>query len=206
MLAFLTKCLYHLGYGDISPYTNRGRLFSMVYAVIGIPMTATLLSALVSRWMACIEIMTAYVKRNLGHIRIDQRAAQLLGTLTIIGVSSSIAFILPAFLFAKIECWSYFESLYFSFITMTTVGLGDYVPGCSDTWSNSTTRLIYKILLTFYFIIGLSFMLLILEMSGRVPETTPSLILSCEARMNRGNEEREKSGAENDGGESPDEK
>lgn len=195
-----------IGYGDISPYTNRGRLFSMVYAVIGIPMTATLLSAMVSRWMACIEIITLYVKKNFGHVNIDQRLAKLLGTLIIIAVASSIAFILPALLFAEIECWTYFESLYFSFITMTTVGLGDYVPGCSDKWDDSTSRLIYKVLLTFYFVVGLSFMLLILEMSGQVPETTPSLILSCEARVNRGNEDREKSKVEADPREEPDEK
>ena len=163
----------------------------MVYAVIGIPMTAMLLSAMVSRWMACIEVVAEYLKKKFGLIIIDTRIVQLFGTLTTIGAASSIAFIFPAFLFAKIECWTYFESLYFSFITMTTVGLGDYVPGCSDTWESSTNRLIYKVLLTFYFIIGLSFMLLILEMTGRVPETTPSLILSCRARLNRGNEQRE---------------
>ena len=170
----------------------------MVYAVIGIPMTAMLLSAMVNRWMVCIEVLNEYLKKTFGHVMIDTRLIRLLGTLTTIGVASSIAFILPALLFAKIECWSYFESLYFSFITMTTVGLGDYVPGCSDTWGDSTYRLIYKVLLTFYFIIGLSFMLLILEMTGRVPETTPSLILSCEARLNRGNEEREANATEAD--------
>lgn len=164
----------------------------MVYAVIGIPMTATLLSAMVSRWMVCIQLATLWAKRNLGHIKMDPRLAQLIGTLSVIAVASSIAFILPAFFFARVECWTYFESLYFSFFTMTTVGLGDYVPGCSDSWDDSTIRLVYKVLLTFYFIIGLSFMLLILELSGRVPETTPSLILSCEARVNRGNGDREK--------------
>ena len=154
-------------------------------------MTAMLLSAMVNRWMVCIETLNDYLKTAFSHVVIDTRLIQLIGTLAAIGVASSIAFILPAFLFAKIECWSYFESLYFSFITMTTVGLGDYVPGCSNTWEDSTYRLIYKVLLTFYFIIGLSFMLLILELTGRVPETTPSLILSCEARMNRGTDEKE---------------
>ena len=155
-------------------------------------MTAMLLSAMVSRWMVCIDIVTEYLRQTFGHVKVDVRLVQLFGTLTTIGIASSIAFIFPAFLFAKIECWSYFESLYFSFITMTTVGLGDYVPGCSDTWEDSTNRLIYKVLLTFYFIIGLSFMLLILELTGKVPETTPSLILSCEARLHRGNEDRSK--------------
>ena len=162
----------------------------MVYAVIGIPMTATLLSAMVSRWMACIVYINEIIKQRFGYLHTEAKFAQLLGTFTVITIASLIAFILPAVAFSKIECWTYFESLYFSFITMTTVGLGDYVPGCSDRWHDSTSRLVYKVFLTFYFIVGLSFMLLILELSGRVPETTPSLIFSCEARVNRGNEER----------------
>lgn len=32
-------------------------------------------------------------------------------------------------LFAGVETWSYDEALYYTFITLTTIGLGDYVPG-----------------------------------------------------------------------------
>ena len=186
---YLKHFSFLVGYGDISPYTNRGRLFSMVYAVIGIPMTATLLSAMVSKWLLCIDFASARIKQSFWYTRLDPHTAQMLGTLTVITVSALIAFILPAFIFAHIESWTYFESLYFSFITMTTVGIGDFVPGCADKWFDSTTRLVYKVLLTFYFIIGLSFMLLILELSVRVSETTPSMIFSCEARVSHWKEE-----------------
>ncbi len=34
-----------------------------------------------------------------------------------------------AVLFAALEKWSLLEGAYFSFITLTTIGFGDYVPG-----------------------------------------------------------------------------
>lgn len=35
----------------------------------------------------------------------------------------------PAFLFSYYEGWSYEESVYYAFITLTTIGFGDYVAG-----------------------------------------------------------------------------
>lgn len=37
--------------------------------------------------------------------------------------------VIPPFVFMFVEGWSYLEGIYFSFITLTTVGFGDYVTG-----------------------------------------------------------------------------
>lgn len=37
--------------------------------------------------------------------------------------------LLPPLLFCHVEGWSYVESFYFAFITLSTVGFGDYVIG-----------------------------------------------------------------------------
>lgn len=37
--------------------------------------------------------------------------------------------VIPPFIFMAVEEWSYLEGMYFSFITLTTVGFGDYVTG-----------------------------------------------------------------------------
>lgn len=47
----------------------------------------------------------------------------------IIGLCAFI--FVPAIIFAVIEPWSYFESIYFCFVTLTTVGFGDFVPSQS---------------------------------------------------------------------------
>jgi hypothetical protein len=49
-------------------------------------------------------------------------------------------------LFMLLEKWSFFEAFYFCFITMTTIGLGDLVPG------NTT----YTLFCTLYIFLGLA--------------------------------------------------
>lgn len=52
---------------------------------------------------------------------------------TLAFVFGSIGFLLlsliPAIIFTKVEGWHISESLYFTIITLTTIGFGDYVPG-----------------------------------------------------------------------------
>lgn len=42
--------------------------------------------------------------------------------------------LLPPLLFCHVEGWSYVESFYFAFITLSTVGFGDYVIGEPCRW------------------------------------------------------------------------
>ncbi|KXJ10244.1 Potassium channel subfamily K member 6 [Exaiptasia diaphana] len=51
---------------------------------------------------------------------------------------------LPAILFMQLENWSYFEAFYFCFISLTTIGLGDFVPGDDPVWQKSNYRALYK--------------------------------------------------------------
>lgn len=37
--------------------------------------------------------------------------------------------LIPPFVFMSMEEWTYLEGIYYSFITLTTVGFGDYVAG-----------------------------------------------------------------------------
>jgi len=39
--------------------------------------------------------------------------------------------VIPAFIFSAVEKWTYQESFYYSFITLTTIGFGDFVVGRS---------------------------------------------------------------------------
>ena len=52
--------------------------------------------------------------------------------------------IIPSFIFWFLEPeWDFWDSAYFVFISVTTIGLGDYVPG--DYTKNQTLRNVYKV-------------------------------------------------------------
>ena len=41
--------------------------------------------------------------------------------------------LLPAIVFTCIEAWNYLDSVYFAFITLSTIGFGDLVPGNNNS-------------------------------------------------------------------------
>ena len=61
--------------------------------------------------------------------------------------------LLPPIFFAKNEQWSYGEGVYYSFITLTTIGLGDFVAGFDDG-----ARPAYDIFVSVWILVGLAWM------------------------------------------------
>lgn len=68
--------------------------------------------------MLCVPFLLPY-----------QKKVQLTCTALFLLWGLLVHLLIPPFIFMSVEEWSYLEGIYYSFITLTTVGFGDYVAG-----------------------------------------------------------------------------
>ena len=101
----------------------------MLYALIGIPFTLLLLTVTVDKIMIPVNSLLSIMNSRLGHLHTPLRIRLL--HFSIIGLVLFLLFlVLPAIILDVIEpVWSWFDSFYYCFISLTTVGLGDFIPG-----------------------------------------------------------------------------
>lgn len=57
-----------LGYGRVTPLSDGGKGFCIVYAIIGIPLTLILFTALVERILIPVKAFLYFLFRKLGHV------------------------------------------------------------------------------------------------------------------------------------------
>ena len=130
---------YTLGYGNIAPKTTWGKAFCIILAILGIPFTGVVLGKIGVAFTNLIKKADAFIENRIkqcfaksstdekmkGHVRKIQLAFVF---------SFFIIFFLliPAAIFVEFETdWLYFDSFYYCFISLSTIGLGDLTPGGS---------------------------------------------------------------------------
>ncbi|KAM5135675.1 potassium channel subfamily K member 1 [Mantella aurantiaca] len=158
-LFFASTVLSTTGYGHTVPLSDGGKTFCILYSVIGIPFTLLLFTALVQRiivYAARRPVLYIHLRWGFPKHVVAMVHAFFLGLLTI-----TCFFFIPAAVFSGLEDdWNFLESFYFCFISLSTIGLGDYVPG---EGYNQRFREIYKLGITCYLLLGLVAMLVVLE-------------------------------------------
>lgn len=171
-LFFSSTVITTIGYGHVTPLSEGGRVFCIVYALIGIPITLILLTAYVERLMIPTTLCLQFLNSRLGHLY--QAFHIRILHLCIVGVLVlTLFFFIPAGIFAYLEPdWDYLDSLYYCFISLTTIGLGDLIPGDS---SHQDYRPLYKLCTTGFLLIGLTFMMLFLATLYDIPQLNFSL-------------------------------
>ncbi|CAI4232629.1 unnamed protein product [Auanema sp. JU1783] len=128
-LYFAVVVITTVGYGNSAPETAAGKIFCMFFALAGIPMGLIMFQSIGERVNTGIAFCLHKVRRAA-----HQRGWQVLSDVTpthLLMVSLSIGttiIIIGTYVFSKIERWSFFEAYYYCFITLSTIGFGDYVP------------------------------------------------------------------------------
>nr|CAD7597040.1 unnamed protein product [Timema genevievae] len=144
-LFFSSTVVTTIGYGHVTPLSKGGKVFCIVYAMLGIPLTLILLTALVERLMVPATMLLQFLNSRLGHLY-QPFNIRLLHLFLIAVILVGMFVLVPAGVFATLEPeWDYLDSLYYCIISLTTIGLGDYIPGDSP---NQPYRPIYKVVTT----------------------------------------------------------
>ncbi|XP_037051110.1 two pore potassium channel protein sup-9-like isoform X2 [Bradysia coprophila] len=121
---YAVNVLTTIGYGHSTPSTVGGKLFTMCYAIVGIPLGLVMFQSIGERVNRLSSFVIKTVKSSL-HCR--QTAASELDLICVVTTLSSLTIAGGAAAFSKFEGWSYFDSVYYCFITLTTIGFGDMV-------------------------------------------------------------------------------
>ncbi|XP_023348818.1 potassium channel subfamily K member 1 isoform X2 [Eurytemora carolleeae] len=171
---FTVTIVTTIGYGHINPVTPAGKLTCIVYAILGIPFTLMFLSALVQRLLSpTYSFLSSLLEKlsNFGHLEVRLVHLATMGTIFIL-----LAFLAPSVVFWALEPgWSFLDSVYFVFISLTTIGLGDYIPGDSD--ETLFYRDLYKTSVGIYLLFGLVMLSLTLTVYYDIPQLNLGLHL-----------------------------
>ncbi|XP_070705956.1 potassium channel subfamily K member 15-like [Pempheris klunzingeri] len=123
-LYFAITVVTTIGYGHIAPRTDAGKTFCMFYAVLGIPLTLVMFQSLGERINTFVRYLLRRAKQGLGL----RRTEVSMGNMVLVGLLSCMSTLcIGAAAFSHFEDWTFFNAYYYCFITLTTIGFGDFV-------------------------------------------------------------------------------
>ncbi|XP_078359129.1 potassium channel subfamily K member 9-like [Oculina patagonica] len=123
---FVFQALTTIGYGYITPQTSAGQILCIFVCLVGIPITLLMLNStgeLIARLVNSIatNVEQKFLKRAQPK-QVKTKSAVILFLLMVLLI------VVNSLLVTHFEDWTIVEGVYFSFVTLSTIGFGDYVP------------------------------------------------------------------------------
>uniref|UniRef100_A0A1Y1L911 Potassium channel domain-containing protein n=1 Tax=Photinus pyralis TaxID=7054 RepID=A0A1Y1L911_PHOPY len=156
---FVLTILSTIGYGNLSPTTTFTRVFMIIYGVVGIPINGIVIITLGSYFGTTF---TNIYKRWRN--KENTRPYHTLGMVGKIVLYSCPGFafliIVPSIVIVLYEGWSFDKAVEFAFGTLTTIGVGQVVPGVFRS-DNDVVHVLYNSFLLIWIIIGLGYVAMV---------------------------------------------
>ncbi|XP_065671248.1 potassium channel subfamily K member 9 [Hydra vulgaris] len=121
---FTSVTITTIGYGHSVPQTVSGQIFCMLYAIIGIPLNLTMFQAIGERMGV---LMTSLLRRSKRILGIKNKDVTLIELVAFGLIIWTVFLCGGAAMFSRYERWGFFRSMYYFFVTLTTIGFGDFV-------------------------------------------------------------------------------
>ncbi|XP_054653533.1 potassium channel subfamily K member 5a [Dunckerocampus dactyliophorus] len=158
---FAATVITTIGYGNIAPKTSTGRVFCIFYGLFGVPLCLTWISELGKFFGGRAKHFGQYLTKK----GFSLRKAQFTCTAIFLLWGVLIHLVLPPFVFMSQEGWTYVEGLYFSFVTLTTIGFGDLVAGVEP---NKDYPTLYRYFVEVWIYLGLAWLSLFFNWKVRM--------------------------------------
>ncbi|XP_020775387.1 potassium channel subfamily K member 5a [Boleophthalmus pectinirostris] len=158
---FAATVITTIGYGNIAPKTSSGRVFCIFYGLFGVPLCLTWISELGKFFGGRAKHLGQYLTKK----GFSLRKAQFTCTAIFLLWGVLVHLVLPPFVFMSQEGWTYIEGLYFSFVTLTTIGFGDLVAGVEP---NKEYPTLYRYFVEVWIYLGLAWLSLFFNWKVRM--------------------------------------
>lgn len=148
---FASTIVTTIGFGNVAPKTQGGRVFCILYGLCGIPLCLVWISQLGSFFGDRAKRLSGILIRR----GVSVKNVQYTCTALFLLWGLFVHLLIPPFVFMSVEGWSYLEGIYYSFITLTTVGFGDYVAGVNP---NIDYPRLYRVFAELWIYMGLAWL------------------------------------------------
>ncbi|XP_029349628.1 potassium channel subfamily K member 17-like [Echeneis naucrates] len=155
---FAATVVTTIGYGNISPSSTAGQIFCVFFALFGIPLNMVVLNR-VGKYMLVIERnISDFLEGKTGRRKCTRFFVHLVSYLS----GTVLFFIVPMIVFQLHEGWTYSQAIYYCFITLSTIGFGDFV---ADSDPDKVYPEWYSILMASWIFFGLAWLALLINHS-----------------------------------------
>ncbi|KAF4102543.1 potassium channel subfamily K member 5a isoform X1 [Onychostoma macrolepis] len=158
---FAATVITTIGYGNIAPKTPSGRVFCIFYGLFGVPLCFTWISELGKFFGGRAKHLGQYLTKK----GVTLRKTQFTCTAVFLLWGVLVHLVIPPFVFMSQEGWTYIEGLYFSFVTLTTIGFGDLVAGVDP---NADYPILYRYFVEVWIYLGLAWLSLFFNWKVRM--------------------------------------